>query len=84
MALTDDAKAEIAEAIRIIREDRFEKFVREHSVRNTPQPKVEEVLQEEETGKDGPTPPPAKETEAEKETDAPPKQHSRYWGEIFD
>lgn len=77
MALTEDAKKELAEAIRIVREDRFEKFAREHigkarASENTP-PKV-----------DGPDAPPPKVDPPEGEDDSPKPRKSAYWGELFD
>jgi hypothetical protein len=75
--LTEAAKTEIAEAIRIVREDRFEKFVRS---RTTP-PKVDDPPKD-----DPPNPPPPKDDP--KPTDDPkndpPKRHSSYWGEILE
>jgi len=75
--LTEAAKAEIAEAIRIVREDRFEKFVRS---RTTP-PKVEDPPKD-----DGPNPPPPKDDPKDpKPTDDPPAtRKSSYWGEILE
>lgn len=82
MPLTDDAKNEIKEAIRIVREDRFEKFAREKLTTRQETPKVEkqdELLTPE---TDTPTPPPAKPKE-ELPKEEPPKRKSAYWGEIL-
>jgi len=79
MALTEDAKKEIAEAIRIIREDRFERFARESLSKHAP--KVDPIITDD-PEKDGPTPPPEKDPEPEPEPT--PKSRSRYWGDIFE
>lgn len=65
--LTPEAKAEIAEAIRIVREDRFEKFLRERLGKPS--------------GNDppNPTPPPPKDPTNDPPTD-PPKR-GLWWPE---
>lgn len=84
--LTEAAKQEIKAAIAIIREDRFEKFVREHSTKKVDSPAKEVEEKEDELLKkdDGVTPPPVKEKEKEIEEDAPKGKRSAYWGEIFE
>ena len=87
--LTDAAKAEIAEAIRIVREDKFEKYVRERTP-NTPKEEPKEEPKDEIIVPDPPkaTPPPPKDPK-----DSDPKvdptgenapKRSAYWGEILD
>ena len=80
MPLSDDAKAELADAIRIVREDRFEKFARESLVRKR---QVDEDDEEEDEliTKDSKDPkaPPKKEP---KQEDIPPVRKSGYWGEL--
>jgi len=80
MALTDDAKNEIREAIRIVREDKFEMFVRS---RATP-PKNEPPKKD-----DPPNPPPPKNDPPDpnnppKPPDDPKLRKSSYWGEILE
>jgi hypothetical protein len=70
--LTDEAKAEIAEAIRIVREDKFETYIRtKHFPTKAPEtePPVEGDPNKIE-------PPPRKEPEVE-----PPKKKGLYWGD---
>ena len=74
MPLTDDARRELREAIGIVREDRFEKYIRTNHF----PPKAKEEGEKE---KDGPTPPPGKEEENEKVNDEP--KRSAYWGELL-
>ncbi len=89
--LTDAAKAEIREAIRIVREDRFEKYVRERAVK-PPEPPANPPTK----APEGPTPPPAKDPAGpagpagtgvpEGLPSAGPEpevERSRYWGEIL-
>ena len=74
MPLTEDAKKELREAIRIVREDRFEAYVRQQHAKppaTDPESKLE---------KDGPNPPPEKTVEKE-EVKEPNK--SAYWGELL-
>lgn len=88
--LTEAAKAEIAEAIRIVREDRFEKYARTALGKHTPPPTVEppvdelikpdEVKADKKTPTDPVNPPPKKE---EPEVIEPSKKKSAYWGEIL-
>jgi hypothetical protein len=74
MALTEDAKQELAEAIRIVREDNFEKFVRQSVGKTPPTPTPDPLLDP-----NDPTPPPPK-----VEPNDPPKPtRSGYWGELF-
>lgn len=76
MALTDEAKNELREAIRIVREDRFEQYVRT-------------VVKPKDPPKDPPNdPPPDPNLPPKKEDDppdGPPKgRRSAYWGELMD
>jgi len=86
--LTDAAKAEIAEAIRIVREDKFENHIRGVFSKYLPaekdDPKDELIAPEKE--KETATPPPAKDEKIEKDkpVDEPAKRKSSYWGEILD
>jgi len=88
MPLTDAAKAEIAAAIRIVREDRIEQIVRDSHAKYAPKEKeedeveVDEIIVKEPKSTDPVTPPPAKETPVSKEE--PPKRKSAYWGEILE
>jgi hypothetical protein len=90
--LTDEAKAEIAEAIRIVREDRFEQYVRGHVSKSsvpstTPTPTTTPTPIPTPTTTPTPiptpttTPPPAKPDPVE-----PPAQKKRgiWWGEDSD
>ena len=74
MALTDDARAELQKAIQIVREDKFEAFVRSRHTTPVETPK---------SVKDGPDAPPAKEKDDKTE---PPTQTRKkgYWGELLD
>jgi len=84
--LTNAAKAEIHEAIRIIREDRFEKYVRERAVK-PPEPPANPPTK----APEGPTPPPAKGPAGPANGNPsgapvpaePEVERSRYWGEIL-
>ncbi len=83
MALTEDAKAEIAAAIRIVREDKFEKYARttigSYKPKEEEKPK-EDGLEKPEDKEKAPAPP-----EKEKEKEEPKeKRRSSYWGEIED
>lgn len=80
--LTDAAKAEIAEAIRIVREDKFEAYVRSRTPQVDPPKKEDEIIVSDD--KEKVTPPPQKEKEKEKEIEQSPKRRSAYWGELFD
>jgi hypothetical protein len=79
--LTEAAQKEIRDAIAIVREDRFEKFVRS---RQTP-PKVEKDEKDEliENEEDKSKAPPKKEKEEDVKEDKPVRK-STYWGEILD
>lgn len=83
--LTEAAKAEIREAIRIIREDRFEAYVRGR-VPKPPDPLEEDEVLVTPKGKKGDVnPPPTKEKEeGTGDNDPPPGRRSAYWGEIFE
>jgi len=69
--LTDEAKAEIAEAIRIVREDRFEGFVRTRL--SGPKSDTDP--------KSGDAPPPKKDDAS---TNQPVKKRGLYWGDASD
>lgn len=80
MALTDDARKELQEAIRIVREDRFESHAR--SILSGFKPK-EEPPKEEPPKDEPPKDAPPKKDEPPK--DEPPKnRRSSYWGELID
>lgn len=83
MPLTEDAKRELQEAIRIVREDRFEKFARGYVSKNAPQ-KDPLIDPEKDPEKDVPPPPPGKDPETDPEKEEKPKRTSRYWGELMD
>lgn len=76
--LSDAAKAEIRAAVQIIREDRFEKFVRGR----TPKPVDPPVVPPVDPPKppNGPPVPPVKDPVVPPED---PKEYSSYWGEII-
>lgn len=74
MALSEDAKKELKEAIRIVREDRFGKYA--HGVlskyaQKDVEPKVD----------DDPNVPPKKESDPPEDT--PTVKKSGYWGELL-
>lgn len=86
--LTDAAKAEIAEAIRIVRADRFEKHVRDTLGKHSPAPTPPAPTPPTPTptppaptppAPGGPTPPPVKEPPADPPAD-PPKR-GLWWGD---
>ena len=81
MALTDDARAEIREAMRIIREDNFEKFARTRLTTLTT-PKVSDPPKDPKEG----DPPPPKDPpgDGDPSGDPPTGRKSAYWGQIFD
>lgn len=86
MPLTDDAKAELDTAFKIVREDKFEAYARTRiSKLTTPKeadkPKETDPLITEKE-KETVDPPPKK--EGEKENEAPPKRNSLWWGETED
>lgn len=88
--LTEDAKAEIRDAIRIIREDRFEAFVRGRAAKPTDPPKdpiftppvTPPVTTPPVATPPVTTPPPVKPPTPDPPNDQ--KRRSAYWGEIFD
>lgn len=86
MALTDEAKAAIGEAIRIVREDKFEQYARttlaNHKPKEDSKPPTNDGLEKPED-KDKPEPPPSKETEEVVE-DKAGKRVDAWWGEIED
>ena len=84
--LTDAAKAEIAEAIRIVREDRFEKYIRERSPEKVKEEekKEDEIIVPDKEKETVVPPPPKEKVEEEKTKEDESKRHSRYWGEILD
>lgn len=83
MPLTPDAKAELSEAIRIVREDRFEKYARGVMGRNAP--KSDPLIDpEKDPEKDDPTPPAPPKNDPDPEKDGPPKRKSAWWGELMD
>jgi len=86
MALTDDAKAEIREAIRIVREDRFEQFVRTRSTKEpVKDPEKDPVFDpKKDPEKDPITPPPVKDPEKDPEKEPEKARRSAWWGEVFD
>ena len=75
MPLTDDARNELRAAIAIVREDRFEKYIRTNHF----PPKTN--TDEEGKDKDGVKPPPEKEGENEGVKEEP--KRSAYWGELL-
>jgi len=80
--LTDAAKAEIKEAIAIIREDRFETYVRSRTPKPVDPLKNDEILTDDKKVEEGKViPPPAKEGD---KNDPPEGRKSAYWGEIFE
>lgn len=91
MALTQDAKDAIADAIRIVREDRFEKFARERlSQHTTPKNDAGNGANgdaQKGNGQTDVTPPPAKDSSDQSGQGGQPptdgaKPRSLYWGEI--
>jgi hypothetical protein len=84
--LTEEAKAEIAEAIRIVREDRHYSMLRDVHRRTTPPPEGDPPKKNDPPKKgdppknDDPTPPPAKDPP---EGD-PPKKVGLWWGDRLD
>lgn len=90
MALTDDAKAELAEAIRIVREDKFEAYARgvlgKHAPKDAPKDPLLDPNDPPKDPKDGPPAPPPKDDPKNDPKNDPPKEpkRSRYWGELMD
>lgn len=83
--LTDAAKAEIAAAIAIVREDRFEKYVRARQAKpNTETPPANppaDPPKNEPPANPPVNPPPPKDTPPD--TPPPVSNYSKYWGEIL-
>ena len=80
--LTEAAKKEIADAIRIVREDKFETFVRGRMAKDEPPPSTEDDDKSTKDKKDGEVTPPPK---TDDNGDPPPEgRKSAYWGEIFE
>lgn len=74
--LTDAAKKEIADAIRIVREDRFERYVRERLAKNEAAPTPDKPVT------DAPVPPPPVPADPQSEPEPPtPKKRGLYWGD---
>jgi len=79
--LTPEAKAAIADAVRIVREDKWDKFLKERVTKHSGNPPV-----------DPPTPPtpptpPAPPNDPPNPPNPPvdePKRKSAYWGELVD
>jgi hypothetical protein len=71
MPLSDEARQMIQESIAIVREDRFEKYVRGRMAKDEQPPK------DTPKGKDTPPPPPKSENEP------PPEPKSLWWGDVF-
>lgn len=86
--LTEAAKAEIAAAIRIVREDKFEQFVRSRTPEPPKPPEKDPIFDPNDLPKDPPkdpaVPPPPKDPKDPIKDSEPPKRRSAYWGEIFD
>lgn len=79
MPLTEDARNELKEAIRIVREDKFEKYVRSRVPANDPpkDPPKDPLLD-----KDPPNPPPpVNDPPKDPPKDLPRK--SAWWGELM-
>jgi hypothetical protein len=83
--LTDAAKAEIRDAIRIVREDRFERYARERLEKwepKTPQPTPEPTpTPTPPTPEPGPTPPPPN---PEPAPESKPKKRGLWWADAED
>jgi len=80
--LTDEAKAEIAAAVAIVKEDRILKYLRENKTALTIEPSVEPPTvgpTEPPVDPNKPTPPPIKPP-----TDPKPKKRGLYWGDNAD
>ena len=78
MPLTPDAKAELAEAIRIVREDKFERFARSvmgKRVEPVPDPLIDP--------ENDPTPTPPEKDPEKKDPEVKVKR-SAWWGELMD
>lgn len=83
MPLTDDARKELREAVRIVREDKFEAFVRSRVPKNDPpnDPPKDPLL---DPPKNDPEPPPPKDPPTDPPTDPPKGRKSAWWGELID
>jgi hypothetical protein len=85
MALTEEAKSEIAKAIRIVREDKFEQYTRTVIGRHAA-PKEEEEKKPVDDGlekkEDETKPPPPEKEKEEKVEENATKRIDRWWGEI--
>ena len=83
--LTPDAQAALDEAIRIVREDKFEQFYRntitKHHPKDEPTNPKPTDPKPTDPKPDGPTPPPPA---PEPTPIDPPKKTHAYWGELFD
>lgn len=79
MPLSEDAKKELADAIRIVREDKFEAFARAHI--GTYKSSTEPSADPGKTGGGPADPPPPKTGEDPPDPPKPPK--SGYWGELL-
>lgn len=85
--LTDEAKAAIADAVRIVREDKMEAFLRDRLTKHTTPPANDPPKPQDPPAndppkpQDGPTPPPPKPQDPPPvpPTDAP--KRSLWWGE---
>ena len=78
--LTDSAREEIAEAVRIVHEDKLAKYLRS-SFRPAADPGGPPAPPEPPAPPTGPTPPPVKE---KPEEPVPPRRKSVYWGDRID
>lgn len=85
MPLTEDARNELREAIRIVREDRFEKYVRSRLPKNDPPKDPKDPLIDDDP-KDPPKDPPADPPPPKDDPKDPPKEprKSAWWGELMD
>lgn len=84
--LTDAAKAAIADAVRIVREDKMDKWIRDRMVKHSgtpptdpPKPPDPPTPPTPPTPTDPPVPPPPTPTDPPK---PPEKRRSGYWGEL--
>jgi len=76
--LTDAAKAAIADAVRIVKEDKWDRYLKDRiGKHSTTTPPVDPPNPKE---GDPPTPP----TPTDPPTDTPPKPKSAYWGVFED
>jgi hypothetical protein len=80
--LTPEAKAAIADAVRIVKEDKWDKFLKERVAKHSGTPPADPP-----TPKPGDPPPPVPPTPNPPPTDPPndpAKRKSAYWGDIFE